>query len=84
MIWRGVLEPAIAAEPAHQIAASPVEIGLIDRKIRGAPGLDACRDGAMALVKEWPVEEALIRHQNIFCLRMILSENRYPLFGIMR
>jgi hypothetical protein len=58
----GVLEPALAPELMHQVAACAIEISLIGRKIRGAPGLYACSDRAMALVEEWPVKESLIRH----------------------
>jgi len=53
----------------HQIATNDVEIAVRaalsisrPRKILRAPGFNARRERTMALVKEWPVEEALIRH----------------------
>jgi 4-aminobutyrate aminotransferase-like enzyme len=62
-------EPAVAAELTHQVATSGVEIAVRAalsisraRKIRRTPGFHGRRERTMALVEEWPDEEALIRH----------------------
>ena len=61
-IGRAVLEPAITAELLHQIAAGGIDVAVIGRQVGRGPLLDVCRDRAMAIVEERPIEECLIRH----------------------
>ncbi len=61
-IGRGVLEPAVAAELLHQIAACGIDVAMVGRQVCFRPVLNAFRNGAVAVVKEWPVEERGIRH----------------------
>ena len=61
-IGRGVRQPAIAAEPGHQIAAGGVDVAVVDRQVRRAPALDRFRQRAVAVGEERPGEEGLVRH----------------------
>jgi len=55
-------EPAVAAEFSHEIATGGVDVAVIGRQVGRGPRLDCCRQRAMAVAEERPVEESLVRH----------------------
>ena len=49
---------------ATSVAARGVGVGVVDfREICGGPALKVLGERAVAVLEEWPVEEALVRHQ---------------------
>ena len=63
---RGVLEPAIAAELAHQLAAGGIDIAVIDMRamLRG-PGFQPLGQRAVTLLEKRPMQETAVEHRSI-------------------
>jgi hypothetical protein len=59
----GMLEPTVAAERRDERAARGVDVAVVDRQVRLAPGLERGRKLAMTQLEERPGEEARVRHQ---------------------
>jgi hypothetical protein len=57
-----MVEPTIAAELAHKIAAGSIDIIMRARQIGRAPRFDFPGKRAMALVEERPAKKASVRH----------------------
>ena len=57
------LQPAVAAQLCHQLAAGCVDVVMRDRQVGGAPGVQPSGEIAVAIVEEWPVEERAVGHQ---------------------
>ena len=57
-------EPPVAAEHRNECAARGVGVGVVDfPEICGGPRFKVLGERAVAVLEEWPVEEALVRHQ---------------------
>ena len=62
-IDRRRLQPAVAAELCHQLAAGGVDVVMRDRQVGRAPCVQPLGEIAVAILEERPGEEGAVRHQ---------------------
>src|SRR5262245_43178279 len=60
---RRMHQPAVAAELRHQVARRGIDIAMVSRQMRSAPGVDRLGKDTVPVLEERPGEKALVRHQ---------------------